>query len=163
MPPRTYHYFVGIDPGKKGGLALLSSSGDIVDLIKMPETNRVLWGWIDTIPPETLVVLEKVHSMPKQGVRSMFTFGLGYGALLMGMEAAGLTYMEKVPRTWLKFLGIPGKKKEGETKTEWKNRLKGVAQRLYPEQRLTLSTCDALLIAYYGLKAHGPRPDPRSA
>ena len=35
-------------------------------------------------------------------------------------------------------------------KTEWKNKLKGLAQRLYPREKVTLNTADAILLAHYG-------------
>ena len=34
----------------------------------------------------------------------------------------------------------------GETPTQWKNKLKAEAQRLFPDIRVTLKTADALLI-----------------
>jgi hypothetical protein len=35
---------------------------------------------------------------------------------------------------------------KGTSKTEWKNKLKSEAQRLYPNQKITLANADAALI-----------------
>jgi len=62
------------------------------------------------------------------------------------MTAARIPFETHIPQKWIKALGIPGKGKN-ETKTQWKNRLKARAQQLYPRERVTLPTADALLIA----------------
>ena len=35
-------------------------------------------------------------------------------------------------------------------KREWKNKLKGLAQQLFPSEKVTLKNADAILIANYG-------------
>ena len=47
----------------------------------------------------------------------------------------------------MRGLGIKSKKKD-ETKTAYKNRLKFVAELLFPDQKVTLWNSDALLIAH---------------
>jgi hypothetical protein len=48
------------------------------------------------------------------------------------------------PQAWQKAHGLGTR---GEmTTTQWKNKLKARAQSLYPEERVTLATADALLI-----------------
>jgi hypothetical protein len=59
--------------------------------------------------------------------------------------------IERVPpQTWQKELGLGNSK--GLSKTEWKNKLKGRAQELFPGIPITLKTSDALLIWEYGRK-----------
>lgn len=77
----------------------------------------------------------------------MFKFGASTGGLRMALIASGVIFDEIPPKQWQKFVGVIGTK--GETKTQFKNRLKAKAQQLFPEQRVTLATADALLIAYY--------------
>jgi hypothetical protein len=48
------------------------------------------------------------------------------------------------PQKWQKKLGLGTSK--GLTPTQWKNKLKAEAQRLFPDIRVTLKTADALLI-----------------
>jgi hypothetical protein len=52
------------------------------------------------------------------------------------------------PQTWQKNLGI-GTSRTCASKTEWKNKLKALAQRKFPDAKVTLATADALLILDY--------------
>src|SRR3990167_1792058 len=152
--------FIGIDPGQAGGLVAIYSSGKTVEAVPMPETERDIWNWFFSLPhlPHTRqAVIEKVHSMPDQGVASPFAFGKGYGGLRMALIAAGIPFEEVAPQAWQKALGIPPKKKE-ESKPQWKNRLLALAQQLHPNLPLwsekkskgkMLAVADALLIATF--------------
>ena len=78
-----------IDPGLSGGLAILH--GGEVTAKPLPIAGKDLdlgtfSQWLKDSSPG-LVVIEKVHSMPGQGVASMFKFGQGFGAIL-GIAAA---------------------------------------------------------------------------
>jgi len=146
-------HYVGIDSGQSGGLVWLDPNGKVNGCNKMPATERDIWERFFTLPTSTVAVIEKVHAMPKQGVSSTFKFGRGYGGLRMALIAAGISFEEVTPRTWQKGLGIPPKKKT-ETGTQWKNRLKAMAQQLFPQEKVTLATADALLIATYCRRKH---------
>jgi len=144
---------IGIDPGKSGGIAVLYDSGKII-AEPMPGTLRDIWCafneeravYGDGEP--CFAVIERVHAMPKQGVASTFAFGRGVGHLEMALTAADVPYESVSPRVWQKGLGIQPKPKAW-GKTQWKNHLREHAQRLYPEQRITLATADALLLLEY--------------
>lgn len=140
-----YKNYIGIDPGQSGGIAILSNKNEV---IKMPSTEKDIWEWFDFHKNNCFAIIEKVHSMPGQGVASTFKFGKGYGGLRMALIAAGIPFDEVTPRMWQKSLGITSKAKT-ESKTEFKNRLKAKAQQLFPQIKMTLSICDALLIAEY--------------
>ncbi len=168
--------YMGVDPGKSGGVVLIWDQ-DNISLLPMPTTEGDIWLLFDNllVPNRVKAMIEKVHSMPNQGIVSIFTFGVGYGGLRMALTAARISFEEVSPKTWQKGLSIPPKKKHtksrkvknrkgkwvvqkygGETETQWKNRLRAKAQQLFPdlpvwsrtkgEQR---SVCDALLIAEY--------------
>jgi len=137
--------YAGIDPGMSGGLVCI---GPQLIVTPMPPTERDIWDWFEALPPVRLAVIEKVHSMPRQGVASTFKFGCSYGGLRMALIASKIPFQEVTPQTWIKGLGIPGKKKT-ESGTQWKNRLKGKAQQFFPQVGVTLKTADALLIARY--------------
>jgi len=140
---------LGIDPGQSGGIAILWNDRDATTL-KMPETERDVWEAVRfDFGSKAFAFIEKVHSMPGQGVASTFKFGVGYGGLRMALIAAGIPFVEVTPQGWQKALGIPARKKT-ETKAQFKNRLKSHAQQLFPDQQVTLATADALLIAEYG-------------
>jgi len=153
-----YTSFIGIDPGQSGGLAQLDSEG-VVSLNPMPVTERDIFEWFDPWIGEPFAYpfacIEKVHAMPQQGVSSTFKFGVGYGGLRMALIAAGVPFEEVTPRAWQKALGIPPRKVKRESKTLFKSRLKAKAQQLFPQERITLKTCDALLIMEYCRRTYG--------
>ena len=140
-----YKNFIGIDPGQSGGLANLNENNEVV---KMPATEKDIWEWFNENKYNSFAVIERVHSMPGQGVASTFKFGKGYGGLRMALIAAQIPFEEVAPRTWQKSFGISPRAKT-ESKTEFKNRLKAKAQQLFPMIKITLSICDALLIAEF--------------
>ena len=78
--------FLGIDPGKKGAIAALDSSGEIVALARFSEAETdgriaLIVGDLIAALPEAQIcaTIEKVGAMPGQGVTSMFSFGRAYG------------------------------------------------------------------------------------
>lgn len=149
--------FVGIDPGKSGGIAIIWSESR-VELIPMPETEKDLHQSITFLGASKLTnvvaCIELVHSMPKMSSQSMFEFGKQYGKCLMWLAVLGVPYHLPTPQQWMKGLKIPSVK--GEKYNDRKKRLRAICQRLYPS--LTIwdgpmekqkSVCDALLIATY--------------
>jgi len=152
--------YVGVDPGTSGGLVLISPSG-VVASTGMPPTDRDVWEWFRSAAdwPGVLrveAVIERVQGFIGKGQpgSSMFKFGQSYGSLLMALTAADIRFRAVTPQTWQKALGITPRAKT-EDRTAWKNKLKGVAQRLYPGVNVTLSVSDALLIAEYCRKTSG--------
>lgn len=140
--------FIGIDPGVSGAITVLNEDGKVVALTKMPQTMGELLFFLQQFTDnDTTCYLEKVHARPGDGAASMFKFGQGFGWLQMALLAARVKTIEVLPNTWMRGLGIKSKKKD-ETKTAYKNRLKFVAEQLFPEQRVTLWNADALLIAH---------------
>ncbi len=134
---------IGIDPGMSGGIATVNIETGITGAIKMPETPRDIWdalgGWVHFPAGYVRAAIEKVHSMPKQGVTSSFTFGKGYGALLMALIAANIPFVDVTPQKWQKSLScMTG----GD-----KNVSKARAQQLFPTLKITHAVADALLIA----------------
>lgn len=149
---------LGIDPGASGGLALVTERNGRLSatesMVKMPSTDGDVWDWVKSAAAwADLCILEKVASMPGQGVRSVWTFGRNYGALRMAVIAAGIPLEEVTPRRWQPAIGVPSRK--GEAKTAHKNRLKARAQELFPGLSITKDTADALLLAVYGLRTFG--------
>lgn len=142
--------YIGIDPGKNGGIAVLGADGAVVDLTKMPETPQGLLEFLGKWKDGSFCVLERVGGMPGNGGSAMFNFGKGYGHLQMALLSLGIPTEDVTPNRWEKAYQLGSSGKYG--KTEWKNRLKGKAQQLFPGlgRQVTLATCDALLIAEYG-------------
>jgi hypothetical protein len=142
--------YIGIDPGKHGGIAVLDETGAVIDVVKMPETPQDLLGFLSQYKENSVCTLERVGGMPGNGGSAMFNFGKGYGHLQMALIALEIPTEDVTPNKWEKTyqLGSSGKF----SKTEWKNKLKAKAQQLFPSlgKKITLATCDALLIAEYG-------------
>ncbi len=146
--------FIGIDPGKSGGIAVLDFKGPRV--FKMPDTPRDKWDLFQDVLVGSNVrtfirkfaYVEKVSTSPQMGVKSAGTFMQGRGELLMALTAAGIPFEEVLPSKWIRGLGIPPRKKE-ETSSVWKGRLRTKAQQLFPDLDIKLWGADALLIAEY--------------
>lgn len=145
---------LGIDPGKNGGMAVLDAdTNEIIDITSMPSTLTDISDFVERHQDVSYAVLETVHSMPGQGVASMFTFGQYYGYVQMAVVAHKIRCIDVLPAKWQQVLGLKAKK--GESKAEHKNRLKGLAQKLFPKVKVTLKNADALLLAEYGRRVGG--------
>lgn len=142
--------YIGIDPGKHGGIAVMGADGEVLEVVKMPETPQDLLDFLEQYSEDSFCTLERVGGMPGNGGSAMFNFGKGYGHLQMALLALHIPTEDVTPSKWEKTyqLGSSGKY----TKTEWKNRLKAKAQQMFPHlgKKVTLATSDALLICEYG-------------
>lgn len=129
---------------------VLSADGSVVEVAKMPGTARDLLDFLRRYKDDSVCVLERVGGMPGNGAHAMFNFGKGFGHLQMALLALEIPTEDVTPNKWEKAfqMGSSGKF----TKREWKNLLKAKAQQLFPKlgRKVTLDTCDALLIAEYG-------------
>lgn len=147
---------VAIDPGKNGAIAFISSQEDdpIVHPMPMAGKELDLPAIAELIQSADLVVIEKVHAMPGQGVTSMFTFGCGYGAI-QGITAALKIRTELVPpQTW-KSSVLKGTKKDKDAAIAY-------CRKAFPDISLVLPRCrkphdgmaDALCLAEYGRRTY---------
>lgn len=114
---------VGIDPGISGALVCLHD-GIPFDWMLMPSVSigsasRVVGGdiaeWLTEIQP-TMVYIEAVHSMPKQGVVSTFNFGHATGVVTGVVQSLGLNYKLVNPTVWKRRAGIIGQGKDASRK-----------------------------------------------
>jgi hypothetical protein len=140
-------------------VAVLDAAGALVALQDTPTlTVRVqpgakqeydLPGMTALLQPSTgnglHVCIEEAQAMPGQGVRSMFTTGLGFGLWLGILAALQIPYTRVRPSDWKKALGLLGKDKEA-------SRLR--AQQLFPGADVRLKQhygrAETLLLAQYG-------------
>ena len=157
---------IGIDPGLEGAIAylveghrLIESSIRVVDTpttkdgthrVYLPQEMRRLLAE----PTQGLrchVFIEKVHSMPKQGVASSFNFGVGFG-LWQGLIAGlGLPVTFVTPQRWMKDM-MAGMQRGKDSSIVR-------AQELFPDAPLSRKKdhgrADALLIAEWGRRQLG--------
>lgn len=125
--------YLGIDPGKSGGVVALSCDGTVLSSALTPTLGKEYdeAGMADLIRDArpTLVALEHVHAMPGQGVSSMFSFGAGFGLWRGMLSALGVPYVLVKPRAWQRGLGVPTKA----TTKERKAAIVAAAKRRWPE------------------------------
>lgn len=160
-------FYIGIDPGKNGGIVGLTN-GKINVIDKMPQTAYDMWdyfiylGFPNMIEKEqTYVIIEDVHSMPTDGVASAFTFGHHIG-VFDGIFAALGIYPHRVrPQIWQSHFGLQRDKQGEESKYSYKKRILEMARGIAGGGRnkeelksLNLYTADAYLIAEYFAQTH---------
>ena len=139
--------YIGIDPGKNGGIAIIDSDG----VIAFPFSEERLLIELDGMAQEyeCICYLEHVHAMPKQGVSSTFNFGMNFGFIQGVLKAYGIPYELVTPQKWKKEFSC----------TSDKNTSIEVCKRLFPGINLKATDrckkdhdgiAEALLIAEYG-------------
>ena len=153
MPIITKTY-LGIDPGKAGGLCLMSQSGQVIQHVTTPDH---VGQFSSLLAGVTYACIERVHSSPQMGVASAFSFGKYTGTMIGMLEALQIPFEEVPPVTWMRALNIP-KRKKNEEQAAYKRRLLTTAQKMFPKlplwslpksKGLQLALCDAILIAEY--------------
>ena len=151
-----YHY-VGIDPGLKGGLAVMLHD-QTARAIPMPVAGdeldgRAISDWLRGYN-NVLVTVEKVGAMPGQGLSSTFKFGKGYGTVLGVCAALGLRVELVTPQKW-KGEVLAGTAKDKDAAIAY-------CRRVFPSVELILPRCrvphdglaDSLAIAEYGRRTY---------
>lgn len=134
--------YLGIDPGKSGGIS--RHDGSDVSARKFTDcTPADFFEMFKEVSrgQDVVALIEKVHSMPKNGCKANFTFGRMYERALMSMVALKIPFEYVTPLTWQRYL----KCKTGGDK----NISKQKAQELFPHLKITHAIADALLIGEY--------------
>lgn len=99
---------LGVDPGITGAMAALDHRGELVDFLTMPTKldgqKKVIdvitiKQWLRDLPIER-AILERVHSMPGQGVSSMFNFGRAYGVAEAVLMYEEIPFDRVTPQAW---------------------------------------------------------------
>ena len=146
--------YIGVDPGKNGGIAIIDSDG----VIAFPFSEERLLIELDGIAQEyeCICYLEHVHAMPKQGVSSTFNFGMNFGFIQGVLKAYNIPYELVTPQKWKKEFSC----------TSDKNTSIEVCKRLFPNVNLKATErckkdhdgiAEALLIAEYGRRHYNGR------
>lgn len=151
--------YVGIDPGMSGAVGIVFHDNSPPSVWDTPtlmvgkkreldarsaaERLNTLRNW--SADNRLVVAIERVHSMPKQGVASSFNFGKGYGIWLGILAALQLSHELVTPQAWKKTMlnGMPKEKDSSRQR----------AMQLFPDVDLHLKKhhgrADALLLAEY--------------
>lgn len=149
---------IGVDPGATGAFAILDLDSRHLVVIDMP-TTKVKRGprtvnQVDAVRLAHLLrphadgahaIVEKVHSMPGQGVASTFSFGRAAGIIEGVLAALDIPFSLVPPATWTKKMRLFGGKDGSRTR----------AIELFPDQAHLFARkkddgrADATLIACY--------------
>jgi len=152
--------FVGIDPGLSGAVSF--RSGDDMSVEPMPTLKiskgkgarrildlNALARLIDSGTKNASrvhVFIERVASMPKQGVASMFAFGETYGAIKGIIAAHFLPVTLVTPVTWKSKLKVSSNKDDARYRA---SQLMPRHAHLWPRHKDD-GLAEAALIAFYG-------------
>jgi hypothetical protein len=155
--------WLAIDPGASGSLCRLYEDGTtyFIDF-----KSNGLKGYIDYLQSILnanqrieLVAIEKVASMPGQGVKSVFSFGQRLGELEGMLQTLQLGYELVPPKTWQKACGIVMPKRS--TALQRKQQTYQTISKLYPQADVTGpkgglldGRCDSLGMAHYLRKTY---------
>lgn len=156
--------FIGIDPGKKGSIVVLSNG--TVTSIKMPTIKdeldyHSLYKTIsDYKDQDAIIGFEKLGVIFGTGKSTAFSMGYQSGAIEMACIASGIPYVMIPAKQWQKemFMGITTINKSGSSKLDTKAMALVAVQRLFPNVDLKFGSrstkphdglVDALLIAEF--------------
>jgi crossover junction endodeoxyribonuclease RuvC len=147
---------VGIDAGLSGAWGMIDLHGKYWSLGDMHhdengvlETERI-WSEMAQARDgqDIVVVLEKVHSMPNQGLSSTFKFGMAFGGAIALAKRFNFGLVMVTPQEWKKSLKLSSSKDESLL----------MARELFPNAPLTLKKhngrAEALLIAEFYRRKH---------
>ena len=157
--------YCGIDPGLSGAISLLqvadrpyaSKVWDIPTYI-LPRGGKNKRE-VDTHELASImrelhaagvvhVYLERVGSMPGQGVSSVFAFGKCFGIILGVLAAVGLPHTLVAPQTWKKKLSVPKAKNGARARA---SQLMPASAEFWPLVKHD-GRAEASLIALYGAR-----------
>tara|TARA_R110000737_G_scaffold190304_3_gene212000 strand:+ start:147 stop:713 length:567 start_codon:yes stop_codon:yes gene_type:complete len=161
--------WVGVDPGKTGGIAILDSSGGYVAHSPIPlvgvgtkrarvDCRAIKEWWLEVTlknrwhvrPSRITWAIERVSSAPTDGVVGAFSFGKATGAIFAFAETMGFAITEISPKDWQK-VWLAGQRKN--TRKDIKASAALVAADRWPELSSDLrlkknwGLADAALIA----------------
>lgn len=148
-------YYIGIDPGSKGAMAIIDSEGNVADIIDIDNGvgtyANLCYRFGEDYDREYYVAVEDVCGRPGQSCVANTTFMklAGYAELLGYILST--EYLKVKPQVWKKHFGLISK---GLTKTQRKHLSIELAKELFPAvaDQLTASKdgrAEALLIARY--------------
>jgi len=145
---------IGIDPGKNGGACIIHIYKEIetVNVFRCPPTPEEMVDQLASYIPSNInktngyAFVEHVHSFPGQGVVSTFSFGqnLGQWEGVLASQDVNVEYVG--PRKWMDLYNTPTKL----SRRDRKRYLRGEAEIIFPNIRMTFNISDAILIANYG-------------
>jgi crossover junction endodeoxyribonuclease RuvC len=149
----TQATLIAIDPGAvSGAMAWFYDDGKIV-VADMPVVDKQVdaaeFSYLLRTTSAKASVVERVASMPKQGVASTFKFGMAVGLIHGVLLARGVPVNLVTPGVWKKHFNLGPDKEQA----------RGLAKRLYPgiqgmERKKDAGRAEALLLGRYWMEKH---------
>lgn len=145
--------FIGVDPGKSGGICLLVPELKYIEFVEMAAKPMFIYEWMRAQNKNynlQVIMLEKVHAIQGTSAGSNFTFGYNTGGISWLSDAVGCGVDHVTPKTWQKYLGVTHKGKA------IKKEVAKLISQMYPYAEihgprggLLDGRSDALAIAHY--------------
>lgn len=154
-------FFCGIDPGRKGAVAIIDRTGALVHLSDADTRESTGVGAIvNAISPLTgpgsriIAGIEVAEAFGPGSKSSFMRQGIGIGMAIAAAAVAGAEVEELSPRSWKKRLSLSSDKQESKRKFEELfpdnvPKTKAGAPKNYRDD-----IAEAALIAYYLFKTH---------
>lgn len=101
---------LGIDPGRKGALAILDTETLQVVTHDMPDSTPALHDLIAGLPQITVCVLEQIHAGPQMARRTVGVMFEGFGVLKSALSWRSIPVQTVRPSVWKKALNVPADK-----------------------------------------------------
>jgi hypothetical protein len=146
---------IGIDPGMSGAIAYVDR-GRLLEVVDIPVvggaiSTALLTQMVRMCPVEWGAV-ERVHSMPKQGVATTFKFGVATGMALAAVGGLLVPMEEPTPAVWKKSFNLDADKEKA----------RALALKLFPykaelfKNKKDHGRAEAALIALWCERLHQP-------
>ena len=142
-------FFIGIDPGKSGAVAIINKKSECVHLFDCPVNGKDIdiqniVQELEGFKENVFCVIEKSQAMPGQGVTSMFNYGVGYGIYKGVLTTLRIPFEEIQPKKWKSDFSLDSDKNKSIVK----------AKQLFPSEAGKIlkskdGRAEALLIAEY--------------
>ena len=116
--PKHLKHYLGVDPGKNGGLCVLRSDGTPLVWDRMPIGKVRIIDWLLKTKEQywnLILVAELAQSMPKQGVTSCFRYGQHFATFEDAAIMMKIPYHEVRPAVWKKSFGLTSNKIDSTT------------------------------------------------
>ena len=154
MEKITIDCIIGIDPGKSGGLAIWRPNYK-TEVLKMPSNILDLRQYFEYIASicNPLIFLEKVQLRPddiKDNPGKAFRIQrmlADFETLKTVISVCDIPFVLVNPMKWQNTLKVRVK---GEERKDRKKRFQRAAIDCYPDVKVTLWNCDALLLLHFG-------------
>ena len=140
--------YLGIDPGKKGALALIDDETMRVTCYDMPGTTRELHDLIAGLPIIKACTLEKLFAGPIMGRATLCTMFMDFGILKGALMWRDIPFTEVQPSKWKPAMGL----------SKDKNASREKASQMFPDDAEQFKRgkddgrAEAALLAWWGIR-----------